>query len=172
MTTMFLKNAARTILFATVFSGLLLAFGGTSSAQSPYYWDPTLSSGSAGGGTGTWSGSGANWWNGESDTTFGGGSDDAYFDGTGGSVSISGVQTANNLYFNVSGYTLGGSALTLNGGTMTVAPGAVATTATLLNFPNNYSAAGWRHAGVERATRGSRIGDEHLLSGQLNHDEH
>ena len=54
---------------------------------------------------------------------------DARFQGTGGTVTISGPFAPHSLFFNSTGYTLTGSQLTLGGGTVSVAAGA----ATVIN---------------------------------------
>ncbi len=139
-------KSVRGIFVAIAVSGLALALAGAASAQTPLYWDPTFTGGTAGGGSGTWSTSGTNWWSvsSSSDVAWGGASYDAYFGGPAGTVTIPATPTptANNLYFNTSEYTLAGGALNLSGGTVTVQPGDVATTANLLNIQNNYSVQG------------------------------
>ena len=106
-------------------------------------WDPGVTSSGTTGGSGNWAASNA-WWNGTSDTTWSDGND-AYFAGTAGIATLPSTPTptAKNLYFNTNGYMLGGGAITLSGGTITVQPGAIATVAaSKLNFLNNYSVQG------------------------------
>jgi fibronectin-binding autotransporter adhesin len=78
----------------------------------------TWNGSTTGGGTGvsdTWDTTSANW---VSPTTWpsSGTDNDALFDGTAGTVTISGGVTANDITFGVTGYTVTGSTLTLNGG--------------------------------------------------------
>lgn len=90
------------------------------------YWD--VNGGAAGsGGTGTWDTSLA-YWNAASDGVAGpftpwnnAALDNAVFAGTPGLVTLGGPITANNLTFNLAGYTLTGGTLTLAGTTPTIA---------------------------------------------------
>jgi fibronectin-binding autotransporter adhesin len=82
----------------------------------------TWNGSTTGGGTGesdTWDTTSANW---VSPTTWpsSGTDNDALFDGTAGTVTISGGVTANDITFGVTGYTVTGSTLTLNGTTPVV----------------------------------------------------
>lgn len=95
-------------------------------------WDGSNTANSiADGGAGTWDTNiVANWWDGLGNVTWpaaGGTDDDAIFEGAAGLVTIdaAGV-TANDLVFNVDGYSLSGGSLTLNGG----APSITTTTGT------------------------------------------
>jgi fibronectin-binding autotransporter adhesin len=91
-------------------------------AQTSYFWnggDPTASP--AAGGTGTWDSATGNWRQGSDTGTAvawpaaGAGTDAAIFAGTAGTVTLSGTQTANQLGFDVTGYTLTGGTLALDG---------------------------------------------------------
>jgi fibronectin-binding autotransporter adhesin len=100
--------------------GLAFLLGLVSQGQaSALTWDPlaTLATGGIGGGTGTWDT--GSWWSGASngDGPWNSGND-AFFGGSAGTVSIVGGVSANNLIFNVSGYAVTGSVLTLTGGTV------------------------------------------------------
>ena len=89
-------------------------------AQRTLYWDPSITGGTTGGGSGTWvTSASTNWWNNNSasevpwtDVT---GTDTAIFGGTAGTVSLSGYITANALTFNTAGYVLSNGTLTLAG---------------------------------------------------------
>ena len=88
----------------------------------PLQWDPGQSTGMTLGGSGTWS-STTSWYNGLSDGPWVSGSD-ADFGGTAGIVTLGGAQSAGNLNFNTSGYTITGTnTLTLTGGSVTVRRG-------------------------------------------------
>ncbi|MEY5026903.1 MAG: hypothetical protein RLZZ244_2431, partial [Verrucomicrobiota bacterium] len=81
-------------------------------------WNPSLSSGSMLGGSGTWSSTGVtNWWNGATNQTWTNGGT-ARFTGMGGSVNVSSGISVGAMWFNAlgSGYTLMGSSLALSGG--------------------------------------------------------
>ena len=86
-----------------------------------FYWDPTGTDSTNGGGTGTWDNSTVAWWfGGPGDVAWstGGG---AVFAGTSGTVSVNGGVTADGLTFNTAGYIVGGnSVLTLAGNTPTI----------------------------------------------------
>jgi len=91
-------------------------------AQTTYFWngsDPAASP--AAGGTGTWDSVTANWRQGSDTGTAvlwpaaGAGTDEAIFAGSAGTVTLSGTQTANQLGFTVTDYTLTGGTLDLDG---------------------------------------------------------
>ncbi|BCU78054.1 autotransporter-associated beta strand repeat-containing protein [Luteolibacter sp. LG18] len=90
------------------------------------------------GGTGTWDvGTNSNWWDGSTNTIWpaSGTDNDAVFDTTAGTVTLaSGGVTANDLTFNVTGYTVTANALILNGTTptLTAANGVTATLNSLI----------------------------------------
>jgi len=90
-------------------------------ARAQLTWDPAAN-GTTSGGAGTWNSGSVNWWTGSADTTWGDGND-AVFQGTGGSVTVSGPFAPHNLVFNVPGYTLTGSTINLSGGTISVPAG-------------------------------------------------
>ena len=70
-----------------------------------YTWDPA-SNGSLTGGAGAWN-TGSVWYYSGSDVLWGDGND-AVFQGTGGSVTVSGTVTPTNIYFNGPGYSISG----------------------------------------------------------------
>lgn len=88
--------------------------------EPPLYWDGTSMDGDANGGAGTWDvGTSTNW-----DDAPTGGADVAWIQGqsasfggnAGGTVTLSEAITVNSLAFNVAGYELTGSSLTIDGG--------------------------------------------------------
>lgn len=99
-------------------------------------WDPSLSGGTATGGTGTWNSTNGNWLNSSStDTTWTYGYNAIFDGGTAGTVSFGTAETANTLSFNTSGYTITGtSTLTLTGGTISVLPSGSAAINTTLGL--------------------------------------
>jgi len=101
---------------------LVVCLPAWAAAQTTYFWnglDPSASP--ADGGTGTWDGTTLNWRQGSDTGTAvawpaaGAGTDEAIFAGTAGTVTLSGTQTANQLDFTVTGYTLTGGTLALDG---------------------------------------------------------
>ena len=111
-------------------------------------WDPNITGGSAQGGTGTWNNSNVNWavLSTSTDQTWTSG-DTAVFDGAiAGAVSLTKSESANNLVFNTSGYTISGNnQLTLSGGSVSVVPGGSATISSPLGLTpgaNWYSTGG------------------------------
>ena len=75
------------------------------------------------GGAGTWNTTNSNWWNGTTNVTWptSGTDNDAVFGGTGGTVTISGGVTVNDIRVESSGYSFSsGSLITLNGTTPTI----------------------------------------------------
>jgi autotransporter-associated beta strand protein len=93
-----------------------------------YIWAPNGNNG----GTGTWDTSTANWNTGPQVTWPSSGiNNDATFGGAAGTVTISGGVTANDVTFGVTGYTISGTPLTLNGGTVPVITTAASTTTTI-----------------------------------------
>lgn len=90
------------------------------------------------GGAGTWdAGATGTWWNGSSNAVWptSGTNNDAVFDNTAGSVALAaGGITANDVTFNVTGYTITGNTLTLNGTspTLTAASGVSATISSIV----------------------------------------
>ena len=95
----------------TLLAHVALAATATSA---PLTWGP-----GGAGGSGIWNtNSTANWWNGSQNVVWpatSSGDDEAVFASSPGTVTISGGVTANQLSFSVSGHTLGGDALTLDG---------------------------------------------------------
>jgi fibronectin-binding autotransporter adhesin len=119
-----------------ILAALLLVPAVAAQAQvSTLYWDPNFTGGTAGGGSGTWNTSASKDWciltPSGSDIAWVAGSN-AVFGGSSGTVTMASNKVANNLAFNSTGYIINGSgnALTLNGGTINIAPGG---TATVLN---------------------------------------
>jgi fibronectin-binding autotransporter adhesin len=114
-------------------SAALCTLASPACGQTNRYWDPN--EGAVGsGGTGTWDTT-LTYWNASSDgvagpftawdnTAF----DHALFEGTPGTVTLSGLIAANRLIFSVGGYTLTGGTLTLGGATPTIAANAGTTT--------------------------------------------
>ena len=97
----------------------LLCFLGSAHAllAATYTWGP-----SGGGGGGTWDSSTANWWTGSSVAWPGSGTSNvADFAATSGTVTLSGVITANGLIFDTGGYVLQSGSLSFNGTTPTIA---------------------------------------------------
>ncbi|MEO6788089.1 MAG: autotransporter-associated beta strand repeat-containing protein, partial [Chthoniobacteraceae bacterium] len=95
-----------------------LSLGSASTAKAANrYWDPFSSSGTSGGGAGTWDLTTMNpWWDpiGAADVAWSNaGFDIAIFGGTAGTVTLGVPITAGGLTFNTSGYTITGSTLTL-----------------------------------------------------------
>jgi fibronectin-binding autotransporter adhesin len=110
----------------------------------PYIW---YGSGTSPGGSGTWTSAGLNWNDGSSTVAWDP-SRNARFDASGGTVTISGAQTADNgLNFAVDGYTITGDALALtaaNAATnaVNVAAGATVTFANGLTAATGFSKTG------------------------------
>jgi len=125
-------NPGKTIRIA-VLLGLLCCAAGSASAQTNYYWDPTGTNSTNGGGSGTWdTNTSTNWWvSGPTDSqwTDTSGTATAVFGGAAGAytVTVSGNNTANGLTFNAAGYTLSGGTVTLAGTSPTIAANASAT---------------------------------------------
>ncbi len=78
------------------------------------------------GGDGTWNTSNLNWWNGTANVAWPSGGQ-AIFDGTPGTVTISGSVTASKVTFNVSGYTVNSFFLNAAASGLTVEANADAT---------------------------------------------
>ena len=63
-------------LFVQIFAIVtLVAVSSSPLRAAVYYWDPNYTSGSTGGGNGTWNTTNANWWNGSTDVTWANGND-------------------------------------------------------------------------------------------------
>ncbi len=102
-------------------SAVLTTVGGIATVGASLYWDPlgNLNGPGDSGGSGTWNTSLSNWDDNFSPTDVqwtNGNLDTAIFGGTGGTVSVALGVTAGEIDFNVSGYTLTGGPLILNGG--------------------------------------------------------
>jgi fibronectin-binding autotransporter adhesin len=110
----------------------------------PYTW---YGNGASPGGSGTWTSAGLNWNDGSSTVAWDP-SRNARFDTSGGTVTISGAQTAaNGLNFVVDGYTITGDGLSLTAANratnaINVATGATATIASSLTATNGFSKTG------------------------------
>ncbi len=89
-------------------------------------WDPGATGSGSNGGSGTWST--GSWWNGSVDGPWVGGTDAAFSGGATPTVSLGGPITANNLFFNSTGYSITGSTLTLTGGTVNLKNSSVSAT--------------------------------------------
>jgi len=130
-------NLGNTIRIAAVL-GLLCCAASNASAQTSYYWDPTGTNSSNGGGSGTWdTGTSTNWWvSGPTDSqwTDTTGTATAVFGGAAGTytVTVSGNNTTNGLTFNTAGYTLSNGTVTVAGPSPTITPNAPATIGSLL----------------------------------------
>jgi autotransporter-associated beta strand protein len=106
-----------------------------SQARAEVYWDSDANAvnnnvgpGAGLGGSGVWSNAGANWFNGSTDAAWIANSD-AVFEGTAGTVTLSGAKSANSLTFKTTGYTLGDnvSQITMAGPYITTDAGVTAT---------------------------------------------
>lgn len=128
-----------------------------------FYWNGVVSSGSAGGGTGTWNTTLSNWQTlatAGAATTWPVATDNAaVFAGTAGTVTISGTVSANTLTFSTANYTVTGGALDLNGSTPTITNAVAATINSALS-----GTAGLTKSGNGTLTLG---GDNSSLSGTL-----
>lgn len=109
-----------------LFSGIVFIAGcvAASVGAQTLNWDPGLTDGSSGGGTGTWNlNSTANWYNGTADVFWldnsAIGSNTAIFGGTAGTVTLNSSLSATNLEFSSTGYTISGS------GTLTLGAGGI-----------------------------------------------
>ncbi|WP_211322672.1 beta strand repeat-containing protein, partial [Pseudacidovorax intermedius] len=107
-------NAASLTYWASGTPGELLA-AVTPGSLGYTYWDTTPGNGTIDGGTGTWDNSQLMWTDntGASNSTWVAGSI-ATFQGTAGTVTVSGTQFIKGLNFNVDGYVLTGGTLSLN----------------------------------------------------------
>jgi fibronectin-binding autotransporter adhesin len=116
----------RTHLIAGLWLALALAVaaGPSAATAAAYWWDPTNTGGTSGGGSGPWDNSTANWWSSGTAAWTNTGTDQAIFGGTGGTVALTTTTTiyANTLTFN-SGYTLSGGGLSLTGVSPTIDTG-------------------------------------------------
>lgn len=105
----------------------------SNAAAATYTWDTLAGDSALTGGSGTWDTANALWSEDSGATniiwpTSTSGNDDAVFADTGGTVTIAaGGITANDITFQVEGYTIAGAALSLNGTTPTIAANASAT---------------------------------------------
>ena len=100
---------------SAIVAGLSLAvfvsMAATASAAT-YYWDPTKTGGTGGGGAGTWNT--ASWWTGAADAAWANGNDAVFGGSASGVVTLSASVNATSLTFNTAGYTLSGSSLAIN----------------------------------------------------------
>lgn len=96
-------------------------------------WDPGQTAGTTGGGTGAWDLTSSYWYNGTTDTTWTNANNDtAIFGGAAGTVTLGQATTAGGLTFDIAGYTVTGSTLTLGGATPAITVNGAATdTATI-----------------------------------------
>ncbi|ASM74311.1 outer membrane protein IcsA autotransporter [Pseudosulfitobacter pseudonitzschiae] len=108
-------------------------------------WDTVADNDQVDGGTGVWDGTTANWTNDAGDTNrTWNTADNAYFDGTGGDVTVSGQQETRYITFQTDGYTITGDALTfspISGTGVTVATG-TATIASDITSTTGFNKAG------------------------------
>ena len=121
---------------------LLLSVPCSSAMGAGLTWDPA-GNGSLSGGSGTWNAADV-WWSGTQDTPWANGNN-ATFQGTGGTVTVTGPVAPTNLIFNSTGYTITGSTVTLggtSGGTITVATGDTAYLSSVLAGSNVVVAGG------------------------------
>ena len=109
---------------ASISSLVLLLAGAQSARAVDFYWDATLTAGTSGSGSGTWTTALPNsWWNGVASSTFtSANTSKAIFGGTDGTyaVTVAGPLTISDLTFNNSGYTLSAAtaqAITAGAGT-------------------------------------------------------
>jgi autotransporter-associated beta strand protein len=109
-----------------------------------YYWDGNDVTGNADGGSGTWNSESTNW----STAAAGGESiawsdaETAVFGGEAGTVTVAPGIVANALVFNTTGYTLEGSAIGLDGGSVTTAGGVEAILESAISGSNGISKLG------------------------------
>lgn len=90
-----------------------------------------LSTGSGLGGTGTWDSTTSRWYNGVTTSSWVAGNE-AVFWGTPGTVTIASPQSASNLRFRTTGYTVTGSTLTMTGPSIVVDAGVSATIGSII----------------------------------------
>jgi fibronectin-binding autotransporter adhesin len=109
----------RTANLLTVFA-IVLSAASAASFAATLQWDPNVTGNTNPGGSGFWDSTSNGWWNGAANVAWSNGSD-AFFGGaTGGNVTLMQPMVAGKLTFNQSGYTLGGSAITLTVGNVAV----------------------------------------------------
>jgi fibronectin-binding autotransporter adhesin len=97
---------------AAAVASALAALTAQAALGSNYYWDPTMSGGTSGGGAGTWNNTNTNWYT-SSDVTWTAGNT-AFFGGSsGGSVTLGAGESASAVDFTAGGYTINGGANTL-----------------------------------------------------------
>ncbi|MEJ1936704.1 hypothetical protein WDZ92_41460, partial [Nostoc sp. NIES-2111] len=103
------------------------------------FWDTTGGNGTVDGGTGTWDGATANWTSstGAPNGNWAGGTNTATFQGTAGTVTVSGTQSIGGLNFVTSGYSLTGGGLGLAQAS-TVTLGANTTTSIATPFSGSF----------------------------------
>lgn len=135
------QRLGRSLLAAAILAGAAQA------VYADYYWDPTHTAGSSGGGAGTWDLSTANWDANGTDVAWTNGNT-ADFGGTAGTVAVNASINAPTINFNSSGYILTfANSNTLQASTINVAPsdyaiiGANGATTGELNF-NGLSVSG------------------------------
>ena len=112
----------------------IIALGVSSAHATSFTWD--ANGGTAGtGGTGNWDTSSYFWNNGVNTWPSSGTDNDAIFGGTAGTVTLTTGISVNDLTFNTTGYTIGGSTLTLNGATsiITATTGVTATISAIID---------------------------------------
>ncbi|MDN5787039.1 autotransporter-associated beta strand repeat-containing protein, partial [Pseudorhodobacter sp.] len=109
------QRTRRTSLLAS--TALVAGMAMTGGAFAQQAWDPDAAAGLQGG-TGTWDGATANWTTdaGATNSTYDGTTPvpEAIFGTAGGTVTVSGAQNIGNLTFDVDGYEITGSSLTMN----------------------------------------------------------
>jgi fibronectin-binding autotransporter adhesin len=148
------------------------------------FWDTTPNNGAVDGGTGTWDGSTSNWTTstGTANGLWAGGTNTATFQGTAGTVTVSGTQSFGGLTFGATGYTItGGAALSLaqdatiatpSGGNATLSTPITGTNAVtfttgtaIVGATHTYSGATTVSSGTLQIGAGSTAGDLSGTSG-------
>ena len=102
------RSAKASVRIGLAAAAVLMTASAIPSARAAtYYWDPTLTAGTGGGGSGTWSTSVVNWYNGTADVVWSTGNT-ATFGGPAGvyTVTLGTAISAAALNFNVGGYTV------------------------------------------------------------------
>ncbi len=133
------RRHSRPLPALAVASFLLAGLGGAQAATN-YYWDPTATLGTSGGGTGNWNLTAGNtvWFDGSTDSLWIN-TNLANFGGTAGTVTVNGAVNAGGITFSTGGYTLNGTATLTLGGSLNV--NAASGSTTTISAPINVSAA-------------------------------